>query len=191
MKLNYENIELLQIAENKSFICSDSIGFPPFVRGNLVFREKVNFVKKSDIQQNIEKEIYLLDSFTSYKEIIFYLKKIVESTKNNLYLKLNNTFFEENSLESIALIRAIRGFFSVFTKKLYNNTLQIYFIIELDNKNLKYLPFIIGSEIDFIVNDYINNINNQYFTNVVDIFAGATYIENKTMEIFKGINELL
>ena len=45
MKLNYENIELLQIAENKSFICSDSIGFPPFVRGNLVFREKVNFIK--------------------------------------------------------------------------------------------------------------------------------------------------
>ena len=191
MKLNYENIELLQITENKSFIWSDSIGFPPFVRGNLVFREKVNFIKKSDIQQNIEKEIYLLDSFTSYKEIIFYLKEIVESTKNNLYLKLNNTFFEENSLESIALIRAIRGFFSVFTKKLYNNTLQIYFIIELDNKNLKYLPFIIGSEIDFIVNDYINNINNQHFTNVVDIFAGATYIENKTMEIFKGINELL
>lgn len=77
------------------------------------------------------------------------------------------------------------------TKKLYNNTLQIYFIIELDSKNLKYLPFIIGSEIDFILNDYINNINNQHFTNVVDIFAGATYIENKTMEIFKGINELL
>ena len=104
---------------------------------------------------------------------------------------MNNTFFEENSLESIALIRAIRGFFSVLTKKLYNNTLQIYFIIELDDENLKYLPFIIGSEIDFIVSDYINNINNQYFTNVVDIFAGATYIENKTMEIFKEINELL
>ena len=86
MKLNYENIELLQIAENKSFICSDSIGFPPFVRGNLVFREKVNFIKKSDIQQNIEKEIYMMAIAININTLLNKLKR--KETKPTRYEKI-------------------------------------------------------------------------------------------------------
>ncbi|MDO4881334.1 MAG: hypothetical protein Q3983_08655 [Capnocytophaga sp.] len=187
MKLNYENVKLSENYENQSFEWENSTGFPPYIRGNALFREKIKFIHSEEIEKNIKK---VLNSAISYKELVNYLKNTIKTEENSLYLELNGDFFEENPLYSVALLRAMRGIFSVISKQQIDKYLQLYFLIKLDEKNIKMLPFIIGAEVDFIITD-MQYTENHLFMQSIDVFAGSSFIETETQRIMEEMKELL